>query len=118
MKTCYLGLPYSSPSRKVRWKRFNEANKAAAHLFKMGYNCLSPISHSHPISLHMDNSQDSEFWTLIDQYWQYQCDELIVLTLDGWEDSVGLKKEIEFARSIGQDVLFMDPDTYDIKDTI
>ena len=118
MKTCYLGLPYSSPSRRVRWKRFNEANKAAAHLFSIGYNVLSPISHSHPISLYMDNSQDSEFWTTVDEYWQRQCDELIVLTLDGWRDSVGLEKEINLAMSIGQKVFFMEPETHEITDVI
>jgi len=114
MKTCYLGLPYSHPSRKVRWRRFNAANRAAAHLFSLGYNCLSPISHSHPISLHMDNSQDSEFWTAVDEYWQRQCDELIILTLDGWRESVGLKKEINLALQFGQKVFFMDYDTMEI----
>jgi len=79
----------------------------------MGYNVFSPISHSHPISLYMDNSLDSEFWTSVDEHWQKKCDKLILLTLPGWKESVGLKKEYLIAIEIGQPILFMDPMTYE-----
>ena len=115
MITVYLGLPYSHPQKKVMKSRFNAANKAAAHLIKNGFNCLSPISHSHPISQHLNNSDDSAFWTAVDEYWQRQCDQLIILTIPGWRESLGLKKEIKLAMEIGQKVFFMDPDSYEIK---
>ena len=114
MKTVYLGIPYSHTDAYVRHCRFHAANRAAARLYEMGYNVLSPISHSHPISLYMQNSNDSDFWTSVDDYWQRQCDELIILTLDGWRESVGLKKEINLALQFGQKVFFMDYDTMEI----
>ena len=118
MKTVYLGIPYSHTDAYVRHCRFHAANRAAARLYEMGYNVLSPISHSHPISLYMQNSNDSDFWTSVDDYWQRQCDQLIILTMTGWQESKGLGREIDLAVSIGQQVFFMDPFTHELEGPI
>lgn len=112
MITVYLGIPYSDPDPKVRQERFELANRAAAYLFKSGLNVMSPISHSHPIALNMDNCNNSEFWCKVDSFWQKQCVRLYVVKAPGWEKSTGLKREIELARSIKQEIVYLNPEDY------
>jgi len=71
---------------------------------------FSPISHSHGINLNVGPG----FWTTVDSYWQKHCEFLIILRLTGWTKSVGLEHEYELAELIGQKVLFMNPNTYQI----
>jgi hypothetical protein len=108
MKTAYLAVPYSHKNKSTRMARFDCANIAAAHLFKLGYNVLSPISHSHPISQYMDNSNDSAFWVSVDEYWQRHCDVLFVLKIEGWKDSAGVHREIGLAIELGQTIKFLE----------
>ena len=61
-KKIYLAIPYSDPDPEVRKGRFELVNRMAVELLEEGFNIWSPISHSHPISLYMDNSNDSDFW--------------------------------------------------------
>lgn len=111
MKRVYLACPYSSSVKEVRQYRFLMANKCAAYLMKQGYNVFSPISHSHPISLGMDNSNDSKFWVDMDLEWLEFCHQMVVVKLDGWIESKGIASEIEHAEFIGKPVLFMNPET-------
>jgi hypothetical protein len=62
-----------------------------------GHVVYSPIAHSHPIAEVSDLPGGWEFW-------QKQCLEmlshasrLVVAQMDGWEDSVGIKAEIDMA---------------------
>lgn len=118
MKTVYLALPYSHEDERVRESRFIAANMAAAKLYESGYNVFSPISHSHPISIFMDNSNDSSFWTSVDEFWQSRCDYLFILALPGWDESIGIKKEINTADKNGQKIFFIDPGTGEVSDEV
>lgn len=93
----YLASPYSSTDIRVVEERFLQACRAATWLIERGYVVFSPIAHSHQISAHAGISTAWEVW-------QPQCvgildraDELIVLELDGWGKSIGVKAEIELA---------------------
>lgn len=97
-KKIYLAIPYSDPDPKVRLLRFELANKIAVKLLREGFNVWSPISHSHPISLYMDNSNDSDFWCENSLAFLVSCDELVVYCLQGWKESKGVAREIEFAK--------------------
>jgi len=98
-KLIYLAIPYSHSDFEMRRLRFRLANEMAAKLLKEGLNVFSPISHSHPISLYMDNSNDSDFWCEHSLSFLSFCDELFVYCLLGWEESKGVAKEIEFAKN-------------------
>jgi citrate lyase beta subunit len=43
-------------------------------------------------------------------------DGLIVLALDGWEESVGVQAEIEHARKLGLSVIIVHPEQINNKD--
>jgi len=107
-KKIYLAIPYSDPDPEVRKGRFIAANKMAAKFFKEGFNVLSPISHSHPISLHMDNSNNSDFWCENSLAFLEGCNELVIYCLQGWKESKGIAREIEFAKSHGIPIRYLE----------
>uniref|UniRef100_A0A6M3KGZ6 DUF1937 domain-containing protein n=1 Tax=viral metagenome TaxID=1070528 RepID=A0A6M3KGZ6_9ZZZZ len=107
-KIVYLAIPYSHPDPDIRKMRFELANKMAAKLLEEEFNVLSPISHSHPISLYMENSNDSDYWTKNSLEFLKFCDELIVYCLPGWEGSKGVAKEIEFAKAKGIPIRYLE----------
>jgi len=104
----YLASPYSHPDPAVREQRFREACVAAAALLRAGHAVFSPIAHSHPLVAH-GLPTDWSFWERQDREHLQRCDEVVVLMLDGWEASVGVREEIRIAREIGKPVRFVDP---------
>ena len=106
----YLASPYTSPSSFVRRWRFLQACKAAAELMRQGNVVFSPICHSHPIALHGGiDPNDGFFWKKQDAGYIRICRALVVLTLPGWEESVGVCHEIREARQLGKPVTHMVP---------
>jgi hypothetical protein len=37
------------------------------------------------------------------------CAEMVVLKLDGWQQSTGIRREMEFFKSQGRPIRFLDP---------
>ena len=52
----------------------------------------------------MDNHNDSKFWVAQDMAFIPWCDELRVICIDGWRESVGIKREIKEAERLGKKV--------------
>ena len=49
------------------------------------------------------------FWERFDREHLRRCDELVVLMLDGWGESVGVAAEIRIAAELGKPVRHIDP---------
>lgn len=103
----YLGSPYS------KYEAGHDAAArvvadAAARLMHRGLAIYSPIAHGHAIAAHglpLD-------WA----FWKSQCQPLIdgaagliVLTMAGWQESVGLQYEIEEFVRTGRPILHVSP---------
>jgi hypothetical protein len=99
----YLASPYSHPDPQVREKRFEAACRAAAELLRQGQSVFAPICHSHPICEY-GLPLDWQFWQPHDRRFLETCDEIVVLMLAGWEESVGVQAEIAIARELGKPV--------------
>jgi len=70
---------------------------------------FSPIVHSHPlVAFSLPTGWD--FWERIDRAYLARCDELVVLMLDGWQESTGVRAEIALARDLGKPVRFLGVD--------
>jgi hypothetical protein len=103
----YLASPYSHPDPVVREQRFREACRAAAALLLAGRTVYSPIAHSHPLVEH-GVPTDWSFWERQDRAMLACCGELMVLMLDGWDQSAGVREEICIAREMGKPVQFVE----------
>lgn len=103
----YLASPYSHPDPAVREARFVAVCKVAGEMMGRGHVVYSPIAHSHPIAMHCDLPKDWLFWGKQDRTMIALCDRVVVLTIDGWQESTGVQAEIEYAKSIGKPVTYM-----------
>ncbi|MCD1264102.1 hypothetical protein B5M44_03955 [Shinella sumterensis] len=104
----YLGSPYS------KYEAGHDAAArvvadAAARLMRFGMVVYSPIAHGHAITLAGDLPLTWDFW-------KRQCQPLvdgaagmIVLTMAGWQESVGLQYEIEEFVRAGKPILHVSP---------
>ena len=102
----YLVSPYSHPDAIVRERRFRAACRMAARLIRAGEVVFSPVAHGHAISLY-GVPTDWSFWEAHDRRFLEQCDEVVVLMLDGWRDSLGIQAEMELAKELGKPVRYL-----------
>ncbi len=107
----YLATPYSHKDPNIMIQRFNAACHAAAVLMGDGETVFSPIAHSHPIALYMGGGAqvNGEFWMKQDSPILDFCDELVIIMMDGWETSNGIKKERDYAAKHCIKISYMDP---------
>ena len=94
---CYLAVPYSDPCPDVMHRRWTTANSEAARLSRDGWLVYSPISMGHPIARAGDLPTHFEFWRSHCEWLLSACDTLVVLTIDGWRESIGVTAEIAMA---------------------
>jgi hypothetical protein len=105
----YLACPYTDKNPQIRLRRFELATAAAATLVKRGLVVFSPITMTHPmdVALSGDNTLGSDFWIKFDEAFMDICSELVILKIDGWEQSSGIRREIEFFKTTGKPISFM-----------
>ena len=106
MKKIYLATPYTGTPEQQQ-ERFEQVNKVAAQLMANGFLVFSPISHTHPIALAGDLPKGWDFWAAHDRTFIEWCDELYVLTLNGWAESTGVTAERKLARELGKPVRYL-----------
>lgn len=104
----YLASPYSDPSLGVMESRFLAACRAASRLMRLGRLVFSPVAHTHPIAQY-GLPLGWDYWERFDRWYIERCDEVVVLTLAGWEDSKGVQAEMKIARELGKPVSFLEP---------
>ena len=107
-KLYYLAVPYTSPKKEIVLERFHSVNIATGKLLNEGKFVFSPISMSHPVAEDASLPTSWEYWLFYDELLLSRCDELIVLMLDGWKESVGVTAEIEIAKRLGKPISFLD----------
>lgn len=79
----------------------------AGKLMSDGLHIFSPISHTHPIALAGNLPTGFDFWRGYDEAILNVCKELWVLCLDGWQESVGVRAEIDYACKLGIPVRYI-----------
>ncbi len=109
----YLASPHSHTKWEVRQERYEEALKCTTWLVRNGFWCYSPIVSSHFIhagkDLFDDNKKGWEYWKEFDTEMIKRCDEVWVLEVKGTADSVGVKAEIEIAKSLKKSIYHIWP---------
>ena len=107
----YLAAPFSHPDPEVSRGRLKEVNGYAAHLLSRGILAFSPLSHG--AQLDSPDIPDS-VWYELGLRIMRGCDELWLLALDGWEDSEGVRMELERAWELDIPVYVVNPDTREV----
>lgn len=103
----YLASPYSQ-YQQGHEQAFLDAALSAAMLLKRGMHVFSPICHSHPIAVHGHiDKVDHDFWLRLDIAILDECDSLLVLMMPGWNESRGVKAEIDHAEATGKPISYL-----------
>ena len=105
----YLACPYSDPDPEVRRLRFELANLTTVVLIREGRIVFSPISHSHPLS-RLGLPGDWKFWEPMARAYLKICRRVAVLTLPGWENSVGVQRELDIASQLAKPISYLNLD--------
>jgi len=93
----YIGQPYATDDIIERLERVSVGGKYLLKLIEDGKLPFSPICQCHSVREFSGGGTTWDFWRTYDFGMLEACDELHVLTLPGWEESVGLTAEIDFA---------------------
>jgi hypothetical protein len=107
----YLACPYNSPNPQIMEERARTANRIAAELMARGALVFSPLTHNLPL-LREGLPAGWSHWAEFDQTVLERCDKLIVVKLEGWEDSAGVRNELKLARDRNMPIEFLDPAGY------
>ena len=108
----YLVCPYTHGNLAVEETRAHAASRAAAELMKRGEVVFSPISHGHAIRSAADGDIGGTFdvWQRIDAEVLKVCSRVVVLMLEGWDRSRGVRREIVIAREYKIPIELLEPD--------
>ena len=110
----YLASPYTlngTADETEMQKRYEQVTRCAHMLMAMGMNVFSPITHSHAVqSVRWPLSINTGEWLQIDFAYLRHAHGMAVLMLDGWQNSIGVTREIEFCRKHYIPIMFLQPD--------
>jgi len=115
----YLASPYSHPDPKVVQERFEAITRIAAEITAQGITAYSPITYGHTLwEFKKDIPTDWRFWIDICFEFLDLSQELWVVCLPGWDQSIGVKAEIERAIERGMKIVYLDEAGIPIKETL
>ena len=109
----YLASCYSTPMEpgreawKVRHFRHHHVQAVGHALYKMGYTLIEPIASSHYKAEQFGSVPSYEYWQKRDRRLIDVCAGIIVLNMNGWEDSVGVTDEVKYAKLQGKPVYLL-----------
>ena len=105
----YLATPYSRYPYGIE-AAYSEACIQTALLIRAGIPVFSPIAHTHGVAVHGNiDPLDHTVWIPSDQPMMDAASGLIMLQMQGWQESFGMALEYEAFRDAGKDIVFMTP---------
>lgn len=97
----YLASPYSNKLPEVRQQRFEATRAFVATKLKEHVEAIfSPIVYCHEMAALYNFPTDAAFWETFNYGFVVRSSRIWVLTLDGWEQSVGVNLEIQWAKDL------------------
>jgi hypothetical protein len=108
----YLASPYSHPDPAVRTYRFQAARAFTWHHHRLGSVIFSPIVYGHQFACDFQAPTDAASWAHFNESILEVASEVWVLRLSGWDQSIGIMREIEFAENFSIPVSEKDPLPY------
>lgn len=112
----YLGTPYTKypDGHESAWR---EAISVLGRLLDLKIKVYSPIVQGHPLSsVYGIDPHDVEFWVRFNRPLIDKSDAFLIVTMESWEISSGLKHEVGIFLEQGKPIFYLDPN--DLKVTI
>ena len=108
----YLASPYSHENPVVRQIRYEVTIYVASKLTKEGYSLIEPIAMCHDQSGKYGLPTGYAYWKGRDRNLIARCDGILILTLPGWDVSVGVQDELAYAKELKKDVILINYKEY------
>lgn len=104
----YLASPYSgTPAEHA--ERFVRTQAFVAYWFRLGVPLISPIVYCHQLAHDHELPGDAAFWQFLNEELIQRSSEMWVLTLPGWQESIGVQREIEQAHNLSLTITYKEP---------
>lgn len=104
----YMASPYTRYKGGKHEEAFRLASEAAGFLLDNRIPTFSPIAHSHPIAVHSAApAVDLAYWLRVDEPILEAAVGVIVLQIEGWDESTGVAHEIALAHKLGKPVIYL-----------
>ncbi len=104
----YLASPYTKYAEGPE-AAFREVCRNGALLLLAGIPVFSPIAHTHPISVHGGIEAGRTFWLAADKPFMHTSQGMIILEMDGWQDSEGVSAETAYFLYARKPIITMTP---------
>lgn len=109
MSFWHLASPYSKYPTGLE-DAFRLACAETLRLIGAGVPVFSPIAHTHPVAIHGGlDPLDHSIWMPADQPMMNAAHGVIMLRATSWEQSYGMKMELEYFERAGKPVVWMEP---------
>jgi hypothetical protein len=109
MTYSYLASPYNHPTPSIMQDRYQAALRITVHLLSKRIWTYSPIVHCHTLALQNNLPTDHGYWMDYNRAMLMPAQELLILTLSGWDDSKGIAEEINIAHATNKPIRFIAP---------
>lgn len=106
----YLASAYSHADPVIVKTRFLLVEQCTAALITEGHFVWSPIVHCHELAKKYNLPTDAAFWKAYNFDFIRRCDKMLVLNIEGWQESKGVQMELKLAAECLIDVFFVTQD--------
>lgn len=108
-KIIYLACPYTHKEKSIRSARSTVATIISACLIKNKIYNISPLTLQIPLEDNFNFPHTWDYWKRFDELLISRSDEVWVITIEGWEESVGVQEEIEMAKEFSKKIVYVNP---------
>lgn len=96
----YLASPYSSGTKQSLDENYEDALQAVYLLARYHIPIYSPIVHFHNAAKKYSLHKDYGFWSGVNNHMISLSEMILILQLEGWQYSTGVKGEVTEARRL------------------
>jgi Domain of unknown function (DUF1937) len=118
MSYAFLASPYSHPDYAVMEQRYKSALYAVEWFYRHDQTVFSPIVHCHELAKLYSLPSDAKFWWKHNRAMLISAAQLFILTIDGWDTSAGIQREVGLATVLNHPIKFIVPPLYEEKDNL
>jgi len=110
LKYIFISAPHGHPDVSVIYDRMKRLRAIVAQYVINGHLVLAPNLHFHELTQEYSLPLDWDYWKDNCYAMMQNAYQVDVIMLEGWEKSVGVKAEIEYAKTLNILVNYVDPE--------